>query len=141
MTKVAFIVGPETSDCKAVKLLLFNLGYTVFKSDNYEELCQTGKQAGMMVLIFGDPKFAYTFCRNFAAIEEFKELRILYLATTGLKNEIVANKLKVEGLHIFSDQELDKLKETVLEFEKRERLNMEFKFTSFEDQGPKKGTK
>ena len=77
--KMAFFMNKQTPDIEVVGKILSELSYTVINSSAADEVDQAGLQAGKIVLVFDDAKFAYKFCGENPSKADYQTLRILFL--------------------------------------------------------------
>jgi len=76
--KTVFFVGPVSDYTNPLMEHLKKMGFMCLKSDNADEIDQTGQQSGKSILIFNDLKFAYKYLSEHSW-NYFEEMYVLYL--------------------------------------------------------------
>lgn len=77
--KPVFFVGPVKDYSNPLIEHLKKLGYMILKTDNVDEIDQSGQQFGKSILIFNDLAFAHKFLSENSWMANFEEMYALYL--------------------------------------------------------------
>lgn len=130
------IMVTETSVPESLTNLIKGLGYSIVTSTGIDEIDQVGKQAGKILLIFNDAKFAYRFLKE-TRWNGFEFLPILYFNKIPAINADASRKLSEVGLFLTDSTKGDALAERISKFENQEDESLEIEFNIHKELGIK----
>lgn len=109
--KIAFLIDCSEDQLESVKTSMSEFGYSCIPTNNPEEIDQTGKQIGKVVLCFTDSKASYRFLKACSSLE-FRMLNLLFLKGKPKITEDAARKIREVDLNLivrYDNQAMSKL--------------------------------
>ncbi len=97
--KIAFLIDCSEDQVENVKTSMSEFGYSCIPTNNPEEIDQTGKQIGKVVLCFTDAKASYRFLKTCSSLE-FRMLNLLFLKGKPKMTEDAARKIREVDLNL-----------------------------------------
>jgi hypothetical protein len=118
--KIAFLIDCSEDQIESVKKSMSEFGYSCIPTNNPEEIEQTGKQIGKVVLCFTDSKASYRFLKSCNTLE-FRMLNLLFLKGRPKITEDAARKIREVDLNLIVRYDNKAMGDLIKKFENQKQ--------------------
>lgn len=118
--KIAFLIDCSEDQVENLKTSLSEFGYSCIPTNNPEEIDQTGKQIGKVVLCFTDAKASYRFLKSCSSLE-FRMLNLLFLKGRPKMTEDAARKIREVDLNLIVRYDNQAMSTLIKKFENQKQ--------------------